>query len=95
MKDGKDDFEKALIQAENLAAKYELQLPHVADTIYNLTKMIRVFDKNVSKMARLHIKQARNIRTLNEVVNYSTKFLTGAQINKINRHIQKWKKKHK
>ena len=95
MKDGKDDFENALTQAENLAAKYELQLPHVADTIYQLTKLIRVFDKNVSKMAKLYTKQARNIRTLNEVVNYSRKFLTGAQMNKINRHIRKWQKKHK
>ena len=95
MTDGKSEFEKSLLQAEAVAEKYELQLPHVSDLIYRLVKLVRIYDKNIGRLLRISYKQARNIKELNEAVKYMSNFLTGRKLRKVESHMKKWRKKRK
>lgn len=94
MQNGNDSFEKALLDAEELASRYELQLPHVSDTIYSLVKLVREFDGNIHKLIKLYVSQSKDVKTYIEILTYASRFLTPREIGKIKRHIKKWKKKH-
>lgn len=95
MTDGKSEFEKSLLQAEAVAERYELQLPHVSDIIYKQIKLIRIYDKTIEKLLKISRKQARNIKELNEAAKYMSNFLTGRKLRKVESHMKKWRKKRK
>ena len=95
MTNGDIDFEKSLQQAEDLANKYELQLPHVSDSIYKLIKLIRVYDNNIQKMLKLLIKQRKTEKDLTAMCKYMSKFLTRSELRRVERHMKKREKRKK
>ena len=93
MKNGDIDFDEALTKAEEVAERYELQLPHVSDLIYALVKMIKIYDKNIKSMAKTIIKEHRANKELEVICNRMSRYLTGKEIDKVNRYMRKRGKK--
>ncbi|MBP5423921.1 MAG: hypothetical protein J6Y78_15925 [Paludibacteraceae bacterium] len=93
MKNGNEDFETALLNAESIAEKYELQLPHVSDVIYALVKLARSSDKNIKSMAKTIIKQQRMNKELAVLCKRMSRYLTGTELHKVERYMKKRGKK--
>ena len=93
MKNGNDDFETVLLNAESIAEKYELQLPHVSDVIYALVKLARSSDKNIKSMAKTIIKQQRMNKELAVLCKRMSRYLTGTELHKVERYMKKRGKK--
>lgn len=92
MNDG-DEFKEYLDKIEKLAEKFELQLPHVSDSIYSLVKLVRLYDEHIYNFSNIVVKQSKDIKYLVEMNTYMLKFLTQRQIKKMYRHMKKWKRK--
>ncbi len=93
MRNGNIDFDDALTNAELLAEKYELQLPHVSDAIYALVKLAKRFDKNIESMAKTIIKQQRINKELAILCKRMSKYLTGEELHKVEKYMKKRGKK--
>ena len=87
-----DKFEQTLANAENLAERIELQLPHVSDSMYALIKLIRTFDKNIKKAAKVIIEEQRINKDLYEMAKYMARFLSAKELEKVNKHMKKRRK---
>ena len=88
MASGNIKFENALRSAESTADKIELQLPHVADEIYRLVKLVRIYDKNFLNLMELAVDQQKALK-------YVSKFLTKREIRKLDKYMEKRKKGRK
>ena len=93
MRNGNDDFNTSLKDAEALAEKYELQLPHVADTIFALVRLVRVYDKNIKSMAKMIIREHRANKELVVACKRMSRYLTGKELHKVERYMKKRGKK--